>query len=288
MTPDILYFVNCYTGKSQWELPTKDAPETPPDMTHTFIACELHSQVRLTTMSGKYTALSYCAGSSKETTKIMINGMWFNAFANLEHSLESFREHSQQLPGSEAKLLVWTDQVCINQIDHEEKSRQVALMRQIYHQAEHVFVCLSTASNTPALLASTPDGVAALKHIFHRFLEAIPPKLRTTAHIQKKLLDHFTKLLNNNAELSVLRSWYDFFLDLMTVPWWTRAWVSCVYCLYPASASFTPSIGLPRVHCCLSCLFSLRAILFVMARNCPFSYAYLLDFIKRIWTEIYT
>jgi len=128
--------------------------------------------------------------------------------------------------GSETKLLVWTDQVCIDQNNHEEKSRQVALMRQIYHQAEHVFVCLSTASNTPALLISTPNGIAALRHVFYKSLEAIPLELRKTAHIQKTLLGHFTELLNTEAELSHLRMWFEFFLDVVSVPWWTRAWVS--------------------------------------------------------------
>ena len=94
--------------------------------------------------------------------------------------------------GSETKLLVWTDQVCIDQNNHEEKSRQVALMRQIYHQAENVYVCLSTASNTPALLTSRPVEIASLKHVFHDSLTAIPPELRTTAHTQKTLLCHIT------------------------------------------------------------------------------------------------
>src|SRR5215471_8958663 len=40
----------------------------------------------------KYAALSYCAGSAGITKRIMIDGYWFNAFANLEHSLERFRK----------------------------------------------------------------------------------------------------------------------------------------------------------------------------------------------------
>ncbi|KAL2068269.1 hypothetical protein VTL71DRAFT_16367 [Oculimacula yallundae] len=223
--PDILYFVNCYTGKSQWEVPTQDAPEVPPDMTKTFLACELHDKVLLTTMSGKYAALSYCAGSSKETIKIMIDGMWFNAFANLEHSLESFREHSQQARGSETKMLIWTDQVCIHQINHIEKSCQVALMRQIYSQAEHVYVCLSTASSTPALLKSATEGIATLRRVFQGSHLSTFPELRTTAQIQKALLNHFTNLLGVEAELPQVAMWFDFLLNVVSVPWWSRAWV---------------------------------------------------------------
>ncbi|PVH70502.1 hypothetical protein DL98DRAFT_504550 [Cadophora sp. DSE1049] len=193
-------------------------------MTKTFIACELHDKVLLTTMSGKYAALSYCAGSSKETTKIMIDGMWFNAFANLEHSLESVREQLQQPRGSETELLIWTDQVCIHQRNHMEKSCQVALMRQIYQQAEHVYVCLSTASTTPALLNLAREGIATLRRFFHESHISTSPKLRT-AQIQKALLNHFTKLLRTEAELSQLKLWFDFVLHVVSVPWWSRAWV---------------------------------------------------------------
>jgi hypothetical protein len=149
-----------------------------------------------------------------------------NAFANLEHSLESFREHLQQSQGSKTKLLIWTDQVCINQTNYTEKSCQVALMRQIYHQAEHVFVCLSTASTTPALLTLARNGLAALRHFSYESLTSISPELRTTAHIQKTLLSHFTELLKTEAELSQLKLWFEFVLHVVSVPWWTRAWVS--------------------------------------------------------------
>ena len=68
----------------------------------------------------KYSALSYCAGSASNVKRIMIDGYWFNAFANLEHSLERFRVLHD--PKSNAQALIWTDQVCINQSNYEEKA----------------------------------------------------------------------------------------------------------------------------------------------------------------------
>jgi hypothetical protein len=254
----------------------KDAPEAPPETANTFIACELHDKASLTTMAGRYTALSYCAGSSAETTKIMINGMWFNAFANLEHALESFRKHSQESEVSKPQLLIWTDQVCINQSDHKEKSSQVALMRQIYHYAEHVFICLSTTSNTRAVLTATPKGVYALKHMLHESFTSISPESRTTVYHPKILLCHLTELLNSDAGLSQLKVWFEFLLHVVSVPWWTRAWVSSSYPSYHASAAIHTLVGLPGVYCCLSCFFSMRTTLSIMARNLSVSYTLLL------------
>jgi hypothetical protein len=48
-----------------------------------IIACELLDKIPLSRVDGRYHALSYCAGSPKDVSKVLINGIIFNAFANL-------------------------------------------------------------------------------------------------------------------------------------------------------------------------------------------------------------
>jgi hypothetical protein len=86
--------------------------------------------------------LSYCAGNPTETAIILVDGLPFKAFANLEHAIgHALKCWTARNPGKE--LLLWADQVCINQRDQNERSSQVRIMRDIYHRSNETFVCLS-------------------------------------------------------------------------------------------------------------------------------------------------
>jgi hypothetical protein len=58
---------------------------------NSLVVCEILEHQKLDDMVDKYPTLSYCWGSAKRTRKIIVNGLIFNAVANLEHALESFR-----------------------------------------------------------------------------------------------------------------------------------------------------------------------------------------------------
>ena len=62
-------------------------PNTP------LIACELMDQVAMTRIDGRYCALSYSAGKPADTAMILVNGLPFNTFANLEHAIECVLEY---------------------------------------------------------------------------------------------------------------------------------------------------------------------------------------------------
>ncbi|KAH8882401.1 hypothetical protein GQ53DRAFT_812104 [Thozetella sp. PMI_491] len=102
-----------------------------------FICCSLLEPVDLDSLDEEYAALSYCAGNPKDSSRIMIDGFWFNAFTNLEHTLEGFRSHFDGRPAT--GNLVWADQICINQGNHEERGHQVSFMRNIYKQSRKTF-----------------------------------------------------------------------------------------------------------------------------------------------------
>jgi hypothetical protein len=97
----------------------------------------------LPSVSGTFTALSYCAGDPRNATRILVNGQHFNVFANLAVALEECHTYWGKKWMTPGEQLLWVDQVCINQSDSRERSHQVALMRAIYAGAERVLVCLN-------------------------------------------------------------------------------------------------------------------------------------------------
>lgn len=64
-----------------------------------------------------------------------MNGQEFPVYPNFESILKDL--------GSPIRpLLVWIDQVCINQEDRAEQAEQVAMMGEIYQNSTRVFICL--------------------------------------------------------------------------------------------------------------------------------------------------
>jgi hypothetical protein len=96
----------------------------------------------------KFTALSYTWGSKSGAKTILVNRIRTSITRNLHAALT-------QLRSTERLLVFWIDALCINQNDQHERSRQVALMRDIYMVADDVVAFLGPV--TPSL---DPDDKA--------------------------------------------------------------------------------------------------------------------------------
>ena len=69
----------------------------------------------------RYDALSYVWGTQADKLQINCNGQMMDVTRNLHSSLVQLRsEHDEHV--------IWIDQLCINQDDAEERSREVAIM----------------------------------------------------------------------------------------------------------------------------------------------------------------
>ena len=100
-----------------------------------------------------FSAISYYAGDPRSTAEIIVNGFAFNAFKNLDSAIRDLASNwERDYPARE--LILWTDQICIDQSNAPERSHQVGFMREIYQQAEHVFVHLSVSDDDLACLAA--------------------------------------------------------------------------------------------------------------------------------------
>ena len=86
-----------------------------------------------------YDALSYHWGDPSRTSHVICNGARLDITANLDEALRQLRTDG------DPKVL-WVDAICVNQKDLDERTHQVALMRDVYQQARRTVVWLGEAS----------------------------------------------------------------------------------------------------------------------------------------------
>lgn len=89
--------------------------------------------------SSPYECLSYTWGSLIYNEKIILNSRPFPVTSNLYHALKTIFRNTQT-------RTLWVDAICINQLDIEERSRQVLRMPEIYGGAFHVIIWLGPKS----------------------------------------------------------------------------------------------------------------------------------------------
>ena len=95
----------------------------------------LHAISCTTYMPIWYTALSYVWGDPALVKTMTCNDKSFAITTNLDLALRHLRR-------SEVSIMLWVDQICINQADLQEKGRQVVLMGTIYQRAWSTVVWL--------------------------------------------------------------------------------------------------------------------------------------------------
>jgi hypothetical protein len=206
------------------------------------IKCTLLPGRSLVQTKGRYSALSYCAGDPKITSPILVNGVRFNAFANLRHALGEVRNFWDRKYKDEPRdLLLWTDQVCIDQKNSQERSHQVGFMRDVYEQAEQVLVCLST-STTSYNSRKGMDWLLELAAAVPPLDSDLPPYQERPQHTYKANNDHVSrdggqarldrshfarlqKYMWNRLSTEKFTSGWLAFYDVIGSPWWSRAWI---------------------------------------------------------------
>jgi hypothetical protein len=92
-----------------------------------------------------YHAISYVWGDPESNTTILINDKPFQVRTNCEFALK-------QAYWQAKSLYYWVDAICIDQENLDEKSKQVAMMGNIYKRAAHVFACVGNHTDDSLFL----------------------------------------------------------------------------------------------------------------------------------------
>jgi len=166
-----------------------------------------------------FSALSYVCGSPTNTTPILVSGFVFNAFANLASAIADVRTCWQRaFPDKE--LFLWTDQICINQDDDDERSQQVSNMREVYSSAQYTLIWLPASVDVGHEFASWPDC--------KQWLLRQRLKLHaTSAFVHKRTALNGSVLPERPSSQSVREIAFAVHevYALGRSEWWTRAWV---------------------------------------------------------------
>ncbi|KAL6411200.1 hypothetical protein AUP68_04900 [Ilyonectria robusta] len=147
----------------------------------------------------RYEAISYVWGTEGRCSEMLCDGSPLPLTRSVEAALRRMRHAT--LPRR-----LWADQVCINQDDIAERSRQVSLMNAIYKGAEHILVWLGHDDEDVA-----EDAVRMIHHLRDVFEDEEKHDAFRLAHSEE--------LLQQDGDLWVPLS------KLTKLQWFNRIWI---------------------------------------------------------------
>ncbi|KAK7190767.1 heterokaryon incompatibility protein [Paraphaeosphaeria sporulosa] len=170
-----------------------------------------------------FKALSYTWGTGGFTSTLCINGRGFKITSSLEQALRHLQHPSEY-------VTLWVDQICINQQDNKEKSKQVALMGAIYQAAEETLVWLGpTESNSTLFMRvwrEVGEDAEGFGMMDYYTTDLFPILTRITNNIDPD--DPQTIEFNAIRHRATSRFTLEFLKAMVEWhkrPWFTRVWV---------------------------------------------------------------
>ncbi|KAM0328623.1 hypothetical protein ACHAQA_005034 [Verticillium albo-atrum] len=169
-----------------------------------------------------FKALSYTWGTGKRTHWIDIGGSALTITASLDTALRHIRSDDQD-------VIIWIDQICINQDDVIEKTSQVQLMREIYSKADQVIVWLGPPTDRSDELMDCWQeiGQAALDLNIQSYYtrEGLPvlQSMMNNLSPQDEIGRQFKALVDRAS--SRFKPLFQATIALHRRPWFHRVWV---------------------------------------------------------------
>lgn len=151
--------------------------------------------------SPSYYALSYTWGDPEDTEKIQLDNADHQVTKNLYLALQHLRDATDS-------VYIWIDALCINQLDKEEKSKQIPRMLDIYRSADRVIAWIGDYE---------PNEESQIQAIFEQCEWALK------VCNQGKTIEEATKILESSALGT--RALQEVFPTLLKRPWFSRKWV---------------------------------------------------------------
>jgi hypothetical protein len=169
-----------------------------------------------------YEALSYIWGSVDHLVVIKSDGgEIFHARRNLANALVRLR-----YPDKTRAL--WTDAICINQEDDDEKGKQVANMHNIYRQASLVIVWLGEAGNaSDKAFKWIADEPKRARHFYDEFLRVhrAHPDFLQRVQRGEGAAPGVEQLILSMRRLATLEEVVKPMVALLDREYYTRVWV---------------------------------------------------------------
>ncbi|KAF2685937.1 HET-domain-containing protein [Lentithecium fluviatile CBS 122367] len=160
----------------------------------------------------RYIALSYVWGDPTTVTWLRVHENVIPVGKNLADALLHIRDPKKPLN-------LWIDAICINQSDNDEKSLQVAKMKDIFSRADHVLGWIGTPEGRELLDRSFIENLAARHSCYnHQFNQETSDWIEAT--LPRENYTHLPQL-SHLRRLSPLES----IGMLINRPWFSRVWI---------------------------------------------------------------
>lgn len=169
-----------------------------------------------------FEALSYTwateDGDATLSHSIYCEGAVIKVSKNCKNALQKLRSKNKERE-------LWIDAVCIDQSNHEERGRQVAMMDLIYLRAKRVVIWLGDASKVRDSKSGHP-----ISDIFMSYLRSMVPDIRKSEALSDKpaplhLYSNLTRQAAEYVTSGYMTTLVRGFLDVVLRPWWERVWV---------------------------------------------------------------
>ncbi|KAF2174174.1 hypothetical protein M409DRAFT_16443 [Zasmidium cellare ATCC 36951] len=174
----------------------------------------------------QYFALSYTWGDPKNRRTIEVDDRTLSITANLSRALDDFVTFFRSSEPGRPNVLIWIDQLCINQKDDEEKSVQVSVAGDIYRNAQQVLVWLPLDRD---IKFGFKDWTS-WRHWHHQQItspqsSSSPPGRIAMSYtaISQPRQDYPVASEGDAVVKNQLSAWENIH-SIITSPWWERAW----------------------------------------------------------------
>lgn len=196
---------------------------------------KLVSNISLRASKPQYTALSYTWGDQKTQQFINVNGEKFPVSSNLNQALEEvIRFWKKTYEPNGKPLLLWCDQICVNQSHDEEKNHQVAFMGMIYDRAEEVLIWLPISTSEEPLSDRRVQTMSSLRgssddwakwrkwHEQRLSISGIDDRYQSSSPMVYAEEGTVSTEKETDELGDIVKAWADVHA-IMQSPWWKRA-----------------------------------------------------------------
>ncbi|KAH7068336.1 heterokaryon incompatibility protein-domain-containing protein [Paraphoma chrysanthemicola] len=167
-----------------------------------------------------YEALSYAWGPPEPAVELQCNGLGFTVRPELANALAHMRLQN-------CTRIVWTDAICINQDDVEERNHQVPLMGSIFTSAKRVLVWLGLADPISDHIQETFDVLELISSTCRESLDDPGHETRDRWERVQIAASVFTPTVRSGLSKLFKRPWFSRIWCLQEIRLATNALVLC-------------------------------------------------------------
>jgi len=183
------------------------------------IALRLY-ETNLDECAGSYGALSYVWGDQTEQTPVLIDGKTLEIGSNLRSALLNLRLLDEP-------RILWTDAICIDQSNLDERNQQVAAMGEIYRRAARTIIWLGEPEEETAEAFSMLENLAE-EAVSLAQVESSPSAIISDSEQSLAPFNDYPLSLVERDDINTpmfYRYMHDYsILHIMFKPWWYRTW----------------------------------------------------------------